>query len=330
MSLGSAQDSSVATETTERDQLLRQPRPERDDPALSGTSPPLGFIGIGMMGLPMVQALVRAGHAVLACDSDAARLSMLVDACGSGAVHTTPVAAEVGERCEVVLLMLPTSEHVAGVLLGEQGLGKMRPGGLIVDMGSSIPAETRRLAAALAERGLRLMDAPVSGGVAKARAGTLAILAGGADADLDKARPYLEALGETLIRTGAVGSAHAMKALNNFVYAAGLLAAVEALGMAEAAGLDTAVLADVLNASSGRNVATETKLKQFILTGLYAGGFRLGLMAKDLEIAAGLAEETGVDAVALQACRAAWRRALAMLGAEADNTEIHRSVTKAT
>jgi 3-hydroxyisobutyrate dehydrogenase len=199
---------------------------------------------------------------------------------------------------------------------------------LIVDMGSSIPGETRRLAALLGDRGLRLIDAPVSGGVAKAHEGALTILVGGADAEMAAARPYLEAMGDALIRVGPVGAGHAMKALNNFVYAAGLLAVAEALRIAEAAGLDTSVLADVLNASSGRNVATETKAKQCILSGTYDSGFRLGLMAKDVEIAATVAETTGIEATSLQACRIAWRRALAALGPDADSTEIHRAIPR--
>jgi hypothetical protein len=144
------------------------------------------------------------------------------------------------------------------------------------------------------------MDAPVSGSVAKAKLGTLAIMAGGDDAAFAKAEPVLRGMGEAIIRTGPVGSAHAMKALNNFVYAAGLLATAEALRMGEALNLDLSILADVLNASSGRNIATETKVKQEILPGRYAGGFQLGLMRKDLETAGAIAAETGFDARSLR------------------------------
>jgi len=306
---------------------------------------PIGFIGLGAMGLPMAVCLVRSGRAVLGCDADPARLSMFVDACGAAdRVHTTPVVSEVADRCDVVILMLPTSTHVRavvhGTLQGDAGgqgdagsdvLGGglvegLQPGALIIDMGSSIPGETRRLAQELAQRGLRLIDAPVSGGVPKARDGTLAILVGGAEADVADAMPLLQVMGEAPIRTGAVGSGHAMKALNNFVYAAGLLAVAEAVRVGEAAGLDLDILADVLNASSGRNVATETKLKQFILSGRYAGGFKLGLMAKDLETAGHLAQESGVPTRALDTCRAVWQEALAALGPDVDNTEIHRCV----
>ena len=126
---------------------------------------------------------------------------------------------------------------------------------------------------------------------------------GGEDGPCARAEPLLREMGVAPIRTGPVGSAHAMKALNNYVYAAGLLAAAEAVHMAAALGLDTAVFTDVLNASSGRNVATETKLKSDVLTGRYAAGFQLGLMRKDLETAGAIADETGFDAPSLALCR---------------------------
>jgi 3-hydroxyisobutyrate dehydrogenase len=203
-------------------------------------------------------------------------------------------------------------------------LPALRPGMLVIDMGSSEPAETRRWAVLAEQRGARFVDAPVSGSVAKARTGTLAIMAGGDDAAFAQAEPVLRGMGEAIIRTGAVGSAHAMKALNNFVYAAGLLATAEALRMGEALGLDLGILTDVMNASSGRNIATETKARQEIIPGRYAGGFQLGLMRKDLETAGSIAEGTGIDAPSLALCRTLWTEAVAMLGPSVDNTEIHR------
>jgi 3-hydroxyisobutyrate dehydrogenase len=239
-------------------------------------------------------------------------------------VECADTPAAVASACDVIVLMLPNSAVVAQVKEGPQSLlAALRPGALVIDMGSSVPAETCRLAALAGERGAVLMDAPVSGSVVKASSGTLAIMAGDDDAFV-RAEPQVRDMGETIIRTGPVGSAHAMKALNNYVYAAGLLATAEALQMGARLGLDLGVLADVLNASSGRNVATETKVKQHILTGTYAGGFQLGLMAKDLETAGTIAAETGFDARALTLCREVWRQAVAALGPAADNTELHR------
>ncbi len=289
---------------------------------------PIGFIGLGMMGLPMARCLLAKGHRLLACDTAPAARAALAEAAPAGgdALEFAATPAALAAAAGVIVLMLPTSAVVAQVMEGAGGLlGALRPGALVIDMGSSIPAETRRLAALAAARGAALIDAPVSGSVVKARAGTLAIMVGGADdAVFAKAEPVLRGMGETLIRCGAVGSGHAMKALNNYVYAAGLLALSEALRMGARLGLDLGVLTDVMNASSGRNVATETKARQDIISGRYAGGFQLGLMAKDLETAGAIAAETGYDAQALALCRRLWRDAVAALGPQADNTAIHR------
>ena len=285
----------------------------------------VGFVGLGMMGLPMARCLLTKGFSVIACDSAAEACAALSEDAPEGKLHFAETPAALAARASLIILMLPNSDVVAAVCEGPDGLlSALGEGALLLDMGSSIPGETRRLAALAEGRGAALMDAPVSGSVVKARAGTLSIMIGGDDEGFAKAEPVLRAMGEKIIRTGAVGSAHAMKALNNYVYAAGLLAASEAAVMAEKLGLDLRVFTDVLNASSGRNVATETKLRQEIIPGRYAGGFQLGLMRKDLETAGAIAAETGVDAQALALCRTLWNGALAELGPRADNTEIHR------
>jgi 3-hydroxyisobutyrate dehydrogenase len=292
---------------------------------MAAAAAPVGFIGLGMMGLPMARSLLRHGRALLACDPNPAAREALAQEAEAGAVRFAAAPADVAEGAETIILVLPDSKVVAHVVEGPSGLlPALRPGHLVVDMGSSLPAETRRLAAAASGRGAAFIDAPVSGGVAKAREGTLAIMLGGEDAPCARAEPLLREMGAAPIRTGPVGSAHAMKALNNYVYAAGLLAAAEAVHMAAALGLDTGIFTDVLNASSGRNVATETKLKSDVLTGRYAAGFQLGLMRKDLETAGAIADETGFDAPSLSLCRSLWTQAVAKLGPRVDNLEIHR------
>ncbi|MBY0339499.1 MAG: NAD(P)-dependent oxidoreductase [Acetobacteraceae bacterium] len=279
----------------------------------------LGFIGLGMMGAPMAGSLVAKGFGVLTHDAAGVRVEGARSATHAGAV---------AEACETVILMLPDSAAVGSVLTVI--LPALRANAVVIDMGSSDPAETRHWAQLLSDRGASLLDAPVSGSVPKARAGTLSIMVGGEEEAFQRAEPVLRAMGETIIRTGAAGSAHAMKALNNYVYAAGLLAVSEAAMMAERLGLDQAVFAQVLNASSGRNVATETKLAQEITSRRYAGGFQLGLMRKDLATVASIARETGVQADALALCRALWDEAVAARGARADNTEIHRFLEERT
>lgn len=273
----------------------------------------VGFIGLGMMGRPMAENLHAKGVPLVTCDAAGVALP---------GVPAEAAPEAVARAARTVILMLPDSGAVAAVM--EALLPALAPGSLVVDMGSSLPAETRRWGAALAGRGAAMLDAPVSGSVPKARAGTLAIMAGGEEADFLRAEPLLRAMGETIIRTGALGSAHAMKALNNYVYAAGLLAVSEAALAAEREGLDLGVFTRVLNASSGRNVASETKLAQEIASGRYAGGFQIGLMRKDLETAGALVEAAGTPRALLDLCRALWAEAVAAEGPKADNTAIHR------
>lgn len=294
---------------------------------MAATARPIGFIGLGMMGLPMARSLITRGFGVLACDTSEAARAALAEGAPSGAVSFADTPAAVAAGSDAIVLMLPNSRIVATVMEGEGGLlAALRPGMLVIDMSSSEPGESRRLAALVAAKGARFVDAPVSGSVAKAKTGTLAIMVGGDDAAFAQAEPVLKGMGEAIIRTGAVGSAHAMKALNNYVYAAGLLATSEALRMGEALGLDLGILTDVMNASSGRNIATETKSRQEIITGRYAGGFQLGLMRKDLDTAGSIATETGYPATMLALCRERWAEAVDALGPKVDNTEIHRFI----
>ena len=292
---------------------------------------PLGFIGLGTMGLPMLANLARDQQlSIYAYDHAEEPFTALSNEPAFGRTLFRAPTLETFQQCPIVITMLPNSRITNSVLLGENdGTGlvhHLARGSTIIDMGSSHPAETLRLVAILAESGIRLVDAPVSGAAAKARSGELAIMVGG-DADcVEMLRPILSRMGRQLIATGKPGAAHAMKALNNYVYAAGLLAAAEAMAIAEAMDLDTTTFTDVLNASSGRNVATETKLKSFILPRHYAGGFALGLQAKDLAIASGLQSLSGINAPQLALCADLWAQAVRTLPDGADNTAIHQFI----
>jgi 3-hydroxyisobutyrate dehydrogenase len=290
------------------------------DDRLSG-SPAVGFIGLGAMGLPMARRLLAAGYAVRGADlSTAARDAFAAD---GGSVH--PDAADCARGAEIVITMLPDSGAVRTALLGEDGAASaLAAGALVVDMSSSAPTETRRLAEDLRALDIDLVDAPVSGGVRRAADGTLAIMVGGELAAIDRARPLLEHLGDRIIVTGPTGSGHAVKALNNYVSAAGLTAACEAVLVARSFGIEPDVLVDALNASTGRNNSTEVKLKPFVLSGTFASGFAMNLMAKDLRTAAELAAGIGVRADGIAQAAAAWTDASEQLGRSADHTEIYR------
>jgi 3-hydroxyisobutyrate dehydrogenase len=282
----------------------------------------VGFVGLGNMGWPMARNLVRAGHALTVRDADAARQERFATEHGCAFAADPAAFAEV----EVVVTMLPTGAIVRDVLLGwDGGLARaLRPGSVVVDMSSSEPMGTRALGAELLNREIALVDAPVSGGVPKAEAGTLSIMMGGDDEPVARVRPLLEALGERFFRTGLLGSGHAMKALNNYVSAAGHAAAVEALVVGGRFGLDPAVVVEVLNASTGRNFNTEYTFVHHTLPRRFTAGFALGLMAKDIGIAADLAAELGVDAPLSREVRRLFDEARDELGAGADISETVR------
>jgi 3-hydroxyisobutyrate dehydrogenase len=285
----------------------------------------VGFIGIGKMGVPMAARLHAAGHPLVVHDR-------LADAAQAFATaHTgVQVAGTLDDLsvCDVVITMLPDSAAVDAVVLGSPGaralIHVLRKGALLIDMSSSAPLRTRELAARLEAAGLDFLDAPVSGGVKRALDGTLAIMVGGDAGVFEVWRELLGRMGRTVTRVGPAGAGHAMKALNNYVSAAGLVATVEALLAGQRFGLDPAVMTDVLNGSTGRNNTTENKVKPFMLSARYDSGFALALMAKDLGIAMTLAAQVGAPMRLGDAVRAMWDDAAAGLGAAADHTEMHR------
>lgn len=285
----------------------------------------IGFVGLGMMGAPMAARLVAAGFPLAVFDIDADAQAAFVQRTGARGCASV---AEVGENCEVAITMLPSGAVVSKAILGGPGqlglLDGREPALLVVDMSTAAPGETRTTGAAVAARGGRMIDAPVSGGVARAEAGTLAIMAGGDWADVASCSEIFAVLGEASFHTGPLGSGHAVKALNNAVSAAGLIAAGEALIVGQRAGVDPGVMLAVLNASTGRNNATENKIAQFVLSRTYASGFALRLMAKDLAIAADLASELHVSPELLQESARIAIAADEALGQGADHTAVVR------
>ena len=199
---------------------------------------------------------------------------------------------------------------------------KLRRGTIAIDMSSSDLAGTRELGAALAVAGITLIDAPVSGGVPRAAQGTLTIMIGGDDpAAIDRARPLLGAMGDRLFNTGGLGSGHAMKALNNFVAAAGFAACAEALLAGKRFGLDPARMIEILNVSTGRSFHTDLVLREHVVEGKFATGFQLGLLAKDVRIAADLAHQLRLDAPLVRLVSKRFEAARDALGYTRDHTE---------
>ena len=280
----------------------------------------VGFIGLGVMGWPMAANIAEGGHDLVVFDLDREAAARFVGETGGKA------ADSVGEiaQADVVVTMLPTSKHVRRALAEDEGgafLKAIKPGLVVIDMSSSEPGDTKQLGPILAEHGATLIDAPVSGARPRAITGTLALMIGGDDeAAIEKATPILECMGDRLFRTGPLGSGHAMKALNNYVAATGLAAACEALLIGKRFGLEPEVMADIMNVSTGKNFATENLLKQHIISGSFSAGFTLGLMTKDVTIAADLGEQVNLDAPISRLVRERFIQARDKVGAGRDNS----------
>ncbi|MBZ5696586.1 MAG: NAD(P)-dependent oxidoreductase [Acidobacteriia bacterium] len=281
----------------------------------------VGFIGIGNMGWPMAANIAKAGHELMVFDADAEKSARFARE------HNCRAAADLGEvaQNEIIVTMLPTGKIVREALIENQGgafAEALRPGTLVIDMSSSEPVGTRELGKALDRLGVILIDAPVSGAVPRAKTGTLAIMIGGNDkAAIERAKPLLLSMGKQLFETGPLGTGHAMKALNNYIAAAGYTAVVESLLIGERFGLDQGTMVDILNASTGRNFTTEVMIKEQVLGGKFATGFALGLMAKDVRIAADLGEAVKLDAPVSRLIRERWALARERLGATRDTSE---------
>lgn len=280
-------------------------------------------IGLGNMGRPMAACMTRAGYQVFGFDTSADARKTFSEAGGNAAATVD----EAVKDAAAIVTLLPDGRIVRAAL--DSIKTQLKPGTVLIDMSSSAPVGTRDLGEELIALGLEFIDAPVSGGVRRAIDGSLAIMAGGSAATIDRADPILKAMGKSIFRTGPLGSGHAAKALNNYVSAAGLAAAVEALAIGGRFGIAPDVLVDVLNASTGRNNSTENKLKQFVIPENFKSGFGLALMAKDIRTADDLAHQIGVPAPLADEVAALWDAALAALGPTADHVEIGRYLTTA-
>ncbi len=296
---------------------------------MSSVSGKIGFIGIGTMGTPMASNLAKAGYKLVVYDAKPENASALAS------THEVEVAdslAELGAQCPTVITMLPNGKIVREVLCGDNDSFKdcvaagLPAGAVIIDMSSSSPVGTRELSEVLAKRGFALLDAPVSGGVRRAVDGSLAIMAGGDAAAFERCKPLFEKMGKQIFHAGPSGSGHAVKALNNYVSAAGLVAACEAVIAGSRFGLEPAVIVDIINVSSGMNNSTQNKFKQFILSRTWGAGFMMGLMAKDLRTALEVTAATNTPDPLARHCVEIWNDAERKLGGTADHTEIFRYI----
>jgi 3-hydroxyisobutyrate dehydrogenase len=272
----------------------------------------VGFIGTGSMGRPMLRNLVTKGFPVVAYDVQPAALEAAVRL---GARPAASAAAAAGES-DLVVTMLPSVSHVDAAYLGPRGvLDGMAVGRLCVDMSTIDPATSQRVAARLRERGVRFIDAPVSGGVGGAEDGTLAIMVGGDPGDLEEARPVLLAMGKHVVHVGGVGAGEVAKLCNNLIAGVATVAVSEAFRIAEGFGVDARVLTDVIANSSGRTWIMEHGhpvpgiVPRAASSRDYAPGFTVDLMCKDLGLAVNAARELRVPVAVSSAAQQVLRMA---------------------
>ncbi|MBI1216713.1 MAG: 3-hydroxyisobutyrate dehydrogenase [Alphaproteobacteria bacterium] len=271
----------------------------------------IGFIGLGNMGGPMAQNLVKAGFAVTAHDIVPQAVQKLAEAGATPAATT----AETVKNADIVITMLPAGEHVETAYLGAGGiLENAKPGALLIDC-STINAQTaRQVAAAAKGKGFDMLDAPVSGGTAGAAAGTLTFIIGGDDAALERARPVLEKMGKNIMHAGKNGAGQVAKICNNMLLGVMMIGTAEALNMGAKNGLDPKTLSGIMAKSSGRNWALEVYnpmpgvMENVPAARGYEGGFGTDLMLKDLTLAQAAAEAGGAETPLGKAAREIYAR----------------------
>jgi 3-hydroxyisobutyrate dehydrogenase-like beta-hydroxyacid dehydrogenase len=289
----------------------------------------IGFVGLGVMGGAMAGHLARGGHTLALYDIAPAAARKVARRHKGARVARSP--REVAEASDVVFTMLPDGPAVRACALGKDGLAEgFAPGAMLVDTSSAEPWITREIAARLAERGVEMMDAPVSGAKEGAESATLVFMCGGEAAAIERVRPLLERMGRRVFHLGPVGSGHAMKTVNNLATALTVLGTTEAMLIGKAYGLDAAAMLDVLNVSTGRSFVTDVKFGPQVIERRFDDGFRLARMLKDVGIANRLADEQGLGVPMSGLGEQQWRAANAALGEGACVLDVVRWYERAT
>jgi 3-hydroxyisobutyrate dehydrogenase-like beta-hydroxyacid dehydrogenase len=284
----------------------------------------IGFIGVGRMGLPMASRLLAAGYRLVAYDVQGQALSAIVNK-GAEAAQS---AAEVGSRAEIVMASLPTPDIVREVALGEGGAAAGTRIRHFVDLSTTGPRMAKAIAAELAKRNIIAIDSPVSGGIAGASKGTLAVMVSGPRAECEALRPALANIGKVFYIGAEPGMGQMMKLINNLLSATATAATSEAVVLGVKAGLDPYVMIDVINAGSGRTTASEDKFPRSVLPRSFDFGFALGLMAKDVSLCIGEAEALGVPMWIGNAVKQLWLYGLAQGGPDQDFTNLITHIEK--
>jgi len=294
---------------------------------MTSRPPPLGFVGLGVMGRPMASHLAAAGHAITLYDI-APGLAADVAATLAGAkAARTP--AELAAGSDIVVTMVPNGTVVQSLVDGADGLLQgLRPGTLLLDTSSSEPWLTEATARRLADAGVAMVDAPVSGAEWGAKAAELVFMCGGAAADIERVRPLLEVMGKAVFHLGPIGAGHAMKCLNNLITAINFVGITEGLAIGKRYGLDPAAMVDVLDQSTGGSWISRTHIRQRVLSRSFDDPFKLALMLKDVGIATQLARSVDVPAPLSALNQELWRAAAADAAPDASVSELARWIER--
>lgn len=279
----------------------------------------VAFLGLGAIGEPMGRHLAQDPFELTVWN----RTREKADDFGArNAAHVSATPAEAASRAEIIVTCLPSSREVESLLDGDSGLlAGLKPGALLVDCTSGDPGTSRSIAARLQGAGVDFVDAPVSGGVKGAVAGTLTVMCGGDSEAIDRARPVLDAFAGKIVRCGGVGTGHAVKAMNQALLAIHIWSAGEVLAALAKLGVDARVALEVINGSSGRSNSSENLFPERVIGRAYPRTFKLALLDKDVSIAADIAREEGVPADFVDLAARLFSEAHAELGEEADHVE---------
>jgi 3-hydroxyisobutyrate dehydrogenase-like beta-hydroxyacid dehydrogenase len=282
----------------------------------------LGFIGLGRMGGPMTGRLADAGYKVFVHDARPGAAAEI----GRDSVTELTSAAEVASQAEVIFCSLPTPAIVREVVLGKNGIADGAGARIVVDLSTTGPSMAGAIAKELSAKGIAWVDAPVSGGIAGARNGTLAVMVSCAKPVYDEVEPVLATFGRRFFCGETAGTAQVAKLGNNMIAAAVILLSAEALAMGVKAGLNPQVMCDIINASSGRNSATQDKFPRSVLPGTFDFGFATGLSYKDVRMCVDEAENLGVPMVAGSLVRQMLAATNARFGPDSDFTSMVKIV----
>ena len=296
---------------------------------MTSRPPSLGFIGLGVMGRPMASHLAAAGHAMTLYDVAPGRAAEVAAALPDAHAARTP--AELAARSDIVVTMVPNGAVVQAIVEGEDGLLQgLRTGALLLDTSSSEPWLTEATGRLLADAGVAMVDAPVSGAEWGAKAAELVFMCGGASADIERVRPLLDRMGKAVFHLGPLGAGHAMKCLNNLVTAMNFVAVTEGLAIGKRYGLDPAAMVDVLDQSTGESWISRTHIRQRVLSRSFDDPFKLALMLKDVGIAMQLAKSVDVSVPLSALGHQLWGAAARDAAPDASVSELARWIERTT